>query len=194
MKKAHSRRWDATEKRMEDAALQLMEAADAEQVSVRAICAAAQVNRTTFYAHFEDFPDLAARLSARMREELMESFAAGEQEPFSAASFVPFLRFVREHQGFYRIVLRSRRDFPIQEGLEELLSRIMRPVCQRAGIESEDEIMSCLVFIQAGFTMCLRRWVDGGCAMPEDRLAETLAACIPERFRKQDGRPEADFG
>lgn len=45
-------RFLATDRRIEAAALRLMDRADGPQVSITAICRAANINRSTFYEHF----------------------------------------------------------------------------------------------------------------------------------------------
>lgn len=62
-------------------------------------------------------------------------------------------------------------------------SEVVVPVCRAAGIDDEERMMCLFVFYQAGFTMVLRRWVDGGCETPIDEMAETLALCVPAAWR-----------
>ena len=80
---------------------------------------------------------------------------------------------------FHRIALKNRRDFPLKQGYDEMLNQIVRPSCIKAGIESEEEIMYYFVSFQAGFTMILRRWVEDGCKLSEEQLAEIIVRCLP---------------
>lgn len=182
MKKEHSRRWQETEFKLEHVTLELMKDSDLEHITVRAICEKACVNRTTFYEHFLDVYDLFDKIEARLHREMIDQYNPGGTEIFTIASFIPIFTHIQEHQYFYKIVLKSRRTFPIKQGFERLLNDVVRPACRRAGITDENRILYYLVFFQAGFTMSLRRWVEGGCKESVDELAEIISTCIPDVF------------
>lgn len=180
MKKEHSRRWIATEDRIKNVALSLMQDRSLRQVTVRAICEGAGINRSTFYDHFLDVYDMFDRMEAELSRELLDSYdAVSAPVAFSEKSFIPMLRHIRRYGDFYRVVLRTRNTFPIGYGFERLLSDVIRPLCVRRGITREDEILYCLVFFQAGFAFCLRRWLEGGCRETDEELAAILASCMP---------------
>lgn len=100
----------------------------------------------------------------------------------SAASYVPFLEHIREHRAFYRIALATRRDFPLERGRDRMWDEVVVPRCRAAGIEDREQMTCLFVFYQAGLIMALRRWVDGGCAVPVSEMAATLAACTPRAW------------
>ncbi len=173
-------RFQETEQRLMDAALELMEDAAPERITVRAVCERAQVNRSTFYAHFLDVPDMVDKMEARLHRKIMEGYPrAGEVVPLSPASFVPFLEHVRSYQAFYRVALPLRTSFPLKRGYAPLMEQVVRPACRRYGITDEEEVLCILVSFQAGFTNVLRRWVEGGCAQECAILARILAECVP---------------
>nr|AFN84552.1 transcriptional regulator [uncultured bacterium scaffold00090] len=182
MKKEHSRRWQETEIKLERVTLGLMTGSDLEHITVRAICEKAGVNRTTFYEHFQDVYDLFDKMETELRREIMEQYHPDDMKAFTISSFIPIFEHIRKYQYFYRIVLKTRTTFPIREGFERLLNDVIRPACTRAGITDESRIMYHLVFFQAGFTVCLRRWVDGGCQENTETLAEIINASIPNIF------------
>ena len=165
---------------METAMLELMKKVDFEKITVKGICEKAGVNRSTFYAHFIDIYDMMNQMENRLHSELLESYRSGEERiMFSEESLYVFLRHIRKHRHFYKIALRTRRDFPLKQGFEPLWNQIVKPQCQRAGISSEDEMMYYFVYFQAGFTIVLRRWVEGGCRHDERDIAGIIKKCIP---------------
>ena len=119
-------RYRANEMRMEAAALELMRARD--KVNVRTVCERAGVNRSTFYAHFRDVPDMLAKMEATLHGELMESYGSLGVDPLSEESFVPLLEHVREHAYFYGVALERRVDFPSRRGYEGLMKAVVRPL------------------------------------------------------------------
>lgn len=177
----NNRRFHDTEVRMEAAMLDIMKDTDFEKITVKKICEKAKVNRSTFYAHFIDIYDMLDKMEVELRKELLNSYSnRSEQECqiFSEQSFIRFLNHIKRHKYFYRINLQTRNRFPLEQGYEQLWA-IIQPLCEQAGITSNDEIMYYFVCFQAGFTMILKRWVDTDCKEEEKDLAKIIKSCIP---------------
>ena len=58
MNTKNNQRFQETERRMEACMLELMKHYEFEKITVKKICEKAQVNRSTFYAHFIDIFDI----------------------------------------------------------------------------------------------------------------------------------------
>lgn len=166
--------------RMKEAMLELMNTMPFHKITVRLICDRAGVNRSTFYAHYADIYDMVEQLETNLRKKLMNNYPVSEHIiPLSMESFITFLKFIREHRDFYRVVLKARREFPLRQGAKQLFEQIVRPLCQKAGISSESEMMFYFVGFQAAFTMILKRWVEQDCIESEEKIAQILRNIIP---------------
>ena len=71
MKKSESRYFN-TALRIDQAFLKLLEQKDMEYITVKEICEAAGVNRSTFYLHYETIGDLLAESVQYMNEQFLE--------------------------------------------------------------------------------------------------------------------------
>lgn len=180
MNKKSNRQFQNSDIRMKNAMLELMNTMPFHKITVRLICDKAGVNRSTFYAHYTDIYDMIEQLDTSLREKLMNRYPVSEHvTPLSPESFITFLKFIREHRDFYRVVLKARREFPLKQGMEPLWEQIIRPLCLKAGISSESEMMFYFVGFQAGFTMILKRWVDQGCIETEEKITQIIQNIIP---------------
>ena len=184
--------------RLENAMLELMNQTDFEKITVRKLCETAQVNRSTFYAHFVDLYDMLEQMESRLHQELLDSLPATvnpEDMFFSPQVLVLFLQHIRAHRHFYRIALRTRKEFPLPQSFEPMWNQVIKPRCRAAGILSEAEMMYYFVYFQAGFTMVLKRWVDCDCQESETDLAATLCNSLPSCLaskKQPDARPRLD--
>lgn len=182
MNTKNNQRFRETEVRMEAAVLELMKHTDFEKITVKKICETARVNRSTFYAHFVDIYDMLDKMEMHLHQELLDHYpahSAPEEMMFSEPLLISFLQHIRKHQYFYRIVLKTRTEFPLKRSFEGMWNQVILPRCTRAGITSEEEMMYCFVHLQAGFTMLLKRWVDAGCRESEAELAGIIRKCTP---------------
>ncbi|WP_294578075.1 TetR/AcrR family transcriptional regulator [uncultured Thomasclavelia sp.] len=178
MNKKNNQRFRETEIRMESAMLELMKTMEFEKITVKKICEQAQVNRSTFYAHFIDIYDMLDKMEKELRKELLESYDTKDNLIFSKSSFINFLKHIKKHKYFYKINLQNRKSFPLQQGYEPLMA-IIKEHCYRAGIIDNDEIMYYFIYFQAGFTMTLKHWVDTNCKLSEAEIATIIENCLP---------------
>ena len=188
MNTKNNQRFRDTEIRMEASMLDIMKHTEFEKITVKKICEKAQVNRSTFYAHFMDIYDMVDKMEDLLNAELLETYAAAPREEhliFSEESFLPFLRHIKKHSYFYRINLRHRKSFPIRQGYGPMWNEIIKPQCEKAGITSEEDMMYYFISFQAGFTMILKHWVDTGCRKPEADVAAIIRNCIPAVLHKE---------
>ena len=70
MNTKNNQRFKDTEIRMQSVMLELMKYMEFEKITVKKICEKAQVNRSTFYAHFIDINDMLDKMEQTLREEL----------------------------------------------------------------------------------------------------------------------------
>lgn len=186
MNKKNNRQFQNSDVRMKQAMLELMNTVPFEKITVRLICDRAGVNRSTFYAHYTDIYDMIRQMETNLQKKLMENYPASEKViPLSPESFITFLKFIREHRDFYRIALKARREFPLKQGFEPLWEQVIRPLCLKAGISSENEMIFYFVGFQAGFTMILKRWVEQGCAESEEKIAQIIQNIIPSIWKSE---------
>lgn len=186
MNTKNNRQYQNSDVRMKQAMLELMNTTSFDKITVRLICERAGVNRSTFYAHYTDIYDMIEQMETNLQKKLMDGYLTSEKvTPLSLESFIIFLKFIREHRDFYRIALKTRREFPIRQGFEPLWSQIIKPLCQNAGITSEDEMMFYFVGFQAGFTMILKRWVEQDCTENEERIARIIRNILPSIWKNE---------
>jgi AcrR family transcriptional regulator len=185
MNTKNNQRYQEMAARMEQAMLHFMETTDLEKITVKKICEAAQVNRSTFYAHYLDIYDMVDQMETHLHEEMLSHYEETSPPVFMPdASMIPFLTHIREHRYFYRIALRTRRQFPLKQGYDHMWNLVIKPRCEKAGITSESEMMYYFIYFQAGFTYALRHWVDGGCVESEETIAGILESCLPAIWGK----------
>ena len=73
MNKSNNQRYRDTEENIRQAVMELIKRG--EELSVRAICQRAGVNRSTFYLHFSDVYDMMDKFEAAMSRELVAAFS-----------------------------------------------------------------------------------------------------------------------
>ena len=182
MNTKNNQRFQDNEKKIEECLICMLDTRDISRITVRSICQMANINRSTFYSHYQDIYDLLDKLEQKMNSHLMAQYDTSKLYGafFITVEYImPFLNFIRNHQSFYRACLNKRNSFPIEAGFEPLWNRAVIPNALQKGITSEEEMMYYFVFYQAGITMCLKRWVDHGCQEPPEQICRYFMNCLP---------------
>ena len=185
----NNQRFRDMDKKLKTTFLDLLNTMEFEKITVKMICEKAQVNRSTFYAHYSDIYEIMEQMEEHLNQELLESYPTDtpyDNDIFPFWPLIPFLHHIKKHRSFYKIVLKHRRNFPLEQGFDSLWNQTVKPKCEAAGITSESEMMYYFVYFQAGFTIALRRWVDNGCKETEEELARIIQNCIPAIWNRDN--------
>ena len=180
MNTKNNKRFKDTENKIIDTTLMLIKEKDISKITVSDICKKTKMNRSTFYAHFQDIPELMERIDSLMKKNLVNSFPSEDYKIiYKTGDFLkPFLTYVKENLYFYRAILKTRTTFPIKDGYNSLMDLVVSPICNEAGITSKTQIYYSLTFFQAGFTIVLKNWVLNDCKEPIDDIVKYLKICM----------------
>ncbi len=175
-----SRRVKMTKKLIKDAFSALMENNSINKITVKEICENADVNRSTFYAHYSD----QYALFEEIQDDIINitpSISLYEKKPIFKV-LTDFLKFIDENKKLYRILFKNSAG-------TDFRNRILNKIFNRDGnsidwIDGEMNLADSMHFkmLMCGFggmTM-IENWIFGRFeASPED-----LAAYMAEFIQK----------
>lgn len=175
-------RYQESEQKIKDTVMSLLNSKSLNQLSVQDICKVSGINRSTFYAHYQDIPELLNKLESDIHKKIIEKYNNLDdvsESMLDGSFYLPFLTTIYEHRNFYKACLQTRNSFPITTGYEDLMEHVVKPICKGVGITDDSEMLYYLVFYQAGFTFVLKRWVDDDCKESPEKIADYLRNCLP---------------
>ena len=122
-----------TNKVLFEALITLMKQKDFEKIKISDICDVALINRSTFYAHYEDKYDLLLALINDLKNNLENEFKKNKEEDISKNYFMEFLKILINHvdekRETYNSILKNDKngilmDFLIDVSNRDLTSRL----------------------------------------------------------------------
>jgi AcrR family transcriptional regulator len=174
-KNSIDRRVARTRQMLQHALMSLMMKKDYEAITIAEICDAANVGRSTFYAHYTSKEDLQRSgienhlrglLVDRQRDALATSgHDGGRTLGFSLTMF----EHARGHIDLYRALVGGRGGAVALGTIRQILSDLVRNELEpTAGKKSTDAVPRELVvqYVVGAYMAVLTWWLDGGAKLP----------------------------
>lgn len=198
MKKSESRYFN-TALRMDQAFLKLLEQKDMEYITVKEICEAAGVNRSTFYLHYETIGELLAESVQYMNEQFLEHMKLrgevfvsrirdcplDELYLVTPAYLTPYLEYIAQNKRLFRTALKNSGSL----GLDRIYSRMMRhvftPILERFQIAEPDRPYMVAFYIH-GLMAILSEWLKHDCADSIPHVCAVMEQCVMGERGKQE--------
>lgn len=145
-----------------------------DEISVADIAEAANVGRSTFYAHFTDKDDLLRSTVGTLRIALMQEHAAAGINGTSTDRMLGFSRFMTAHLAeqrvLYRALMRGRAGPIMMDFMRHALCDILRselaPGTKSTNADLDDEL--AVQFLVGGYMSVLTWWLDRGGKEPPE--------------------------
>ena len=172
------RRVQYTKQTIKDSLFELMTAMPFEQITVKALCEKADINRATFYSHYETMDSLLEEIELEKSNELFERLdGIMTDEDHLRSALVRVVRYLKQHSALREIFLnRSIAG----KGLSHLLHTHQQHTIEfmvSAGHMAPIQAELIFTFIISGIKEVLKKWFDDG-MKDEKQMIETMVKFI----------------
>lgn len=171
--KHESRRVRMTKRLLKDALLELMQEQDLVNISVTAICEAADVNRSTFYNYYKDPADLLREAEQDFLDRIPTppEVLDNQNRKTLLAATAEFFDFIRDNKTTIRTLFSGSSGSSFAERLVDHLCSGYVYVDEAAdGLTGR---FKCL-YIANGTVGMLREWVSVDTSVSSEELAELM--------------------
>lgn len=184
---------------MDTALAELLEKKDFEYITVKEICGAAGVNRSTFYLHYENTVDLLEETIGMLNDKFLSYFKA-EPKPFIEKLYtcpedelilikpqyiMPYLEFVRDNQRIYSAAMRRPSAFRAAEAYGAMFKHIFNPILTRFSVP-EEKREYIMTFYLNGIAAVVSEWLKNGCRESTDFISDLIIDCIPKKIFREE--------
>jgi AcrR family transcriptional regulator len=176
------RRVVRTRKAIREAFLKLMETQDYQKITISSIAREADVDRKTFYLHYDSVSDLVDEIVYDEAETMVErcrgAFSVADRRIDVAALFRGISRALAPDMAASRRVLAHISLSDVLDRLEASLVEVL-VADNPLGISREDPYLPYIVsFFCAGIIAVYRRWLLNDSTVPLDDLAAVTNTCM----------------
>lgn len=179
---------------MDEAFLALLEKKDFAYITVKEICEAAGVNRSTFYLHYETMADLLSESVSHMNEQFLaymkkdsDAFVAklkdcplDELYLITPEYLTPYLSYVKENQRLFRTALGNSATLRLENSYTGLFCHVIAPILDRYGVAKQDRSY-LMAFYLHGLMAIISEWLKHDCADPIEYVVDMIQRCVKRR-------------
>lgn len=165
-----SRRVRMTKRMIRDALLDLMEMQPLSKISVTDICSAADVNRSTFYAYYQNVLHLLEEIENDVLRQIpaLQGIEPIESNEAFMELVVGFFEYVRRNEKLFRVLMLKADN---REFHRRLIAGIMDRVHQLSPQEGDAASHYVHVYVVNGVIGLLQDWLRQGFPIDSRRLA-----------------------
>ncbi|WP_080799187.1 TetR/AcrR family transcriptional regulator [Arabiibacter massiliensis] len=169
------RRVQYTKRALTGALIELMSENHISKISVKALCEAADVNRSTFYAHFRNQYDLLAHIEAEALGDLKARLLA-DDEP-RGRNVVKILEYAKENADVFLMLL-DESDGGFQRQIMELAHLVDIQLSDQEKAVDADDLEYMYLFAVSGALGMLSHWLKKGTPQSPAEMSELLLRMI----------------
>lgn len=161
---------------MKQAYLELMHQTAPGKITVKDICAAAQLNRSTFYLHYNEPNDILIELEdeaiAQVSEALMDISAFEDGAPDAMEYLLGFLRYIQKNDDLFRTFLVENPDPHFRRKLQDCTREIIE---QWFAVDLKKEFKEgAYLYLVSGSMELLAEWIRSNYRMSEKDMGLIL--------------------
>ncbi len=158
-----------TKRMFHDSYYELLQEMPMERITVKALCERADLNRSTFYLHYETLDDLLRELEQAWIDEHFQNLGYVGENDVTTGFILRLLTMIKENRILFRRLL---DDSPFVTLYSQRMRSYFLQTIQNPNSPTEADYSN--VFVLSGGLAVAKTWLDSDCDIPEDRLAEML--------------------
>lgn len=183
---AESRRVRMTKKMIKEAFVEICEEKHISKVTVTDVCTAADVNRSTFYAYYEDVIALRREIEDEVLSQIPEPdfLPLIDSIPLFLDKIEDVFDYVIKNKELFRVLIIHADDDTF---VNRLINTVLAKYPKSFKNYDDPEFEYCFDFCFNGFIGILKKWIEDDFSVSSRRFAEIALTLIIKTTRFADG-------
>ena len=182
-----------TAKKMNDALLFLLEKKQFEYITIKDVCQKANVNRSTFYLHYDNLNDLLDETISQSNKDFFNAFSSIEMKDITKSNpdelnfindryLLPYLNFVKEHKRLYKEAKNNSSLFKADLMQKEVYEKMVDRILDKFAIEEKYK-KYVFDFFLSGIQSVISNWLKSDCDLDVQIVADIIKSFVSKDER-----------
>ena len=186
----HAVKFANTAKRLQKALLELLEEKDFINISITDICTKSNINRSTFYAHYDNTMELANELENSLladfekeTADLIKNQIINEVNNSQGNIFIDekilsvYLEFVKKYRSVF--VIYNKNPIFSKGSHEKILKEtVFIPAFKASGINDDILMDFMFKYYLSGINSIINKWVIDDCKIAIETICKIIRICV----------------
>ena len=187
----NERKYFNTAIKMDEALISLLDKKDFEYITIKEICDTAEVNRSTFYLHYENTSDLLKETTRYIidkhfayykidKAHISLQFETCKREELLFITdeyLVPYLKFIKDNQRLFKVSIKHFNSLSMDSVYGRMFEYIFNPILERFHVP-EKERSYMMKFYLTGVYAIVMEWLDKNCSDDIETIIEVITDCV----------------
>lgn len=175
--KTSDRRIRYTKMVLRESLIGLLQEKPVSKISITELCEAADLNRATFYAHYNDQFDLLHQMEQEIMDDIdryIQEMKLDQMEPSSPDTLVNVLAYIRKEKTLFHTLLNKNQDLGFQ-------TRVMVYIGQKHFSSFPDAKMQysqyqeyIFLFFASGAIAIIKKWLEDGALLSDEEVSKLI--------------------
>ena len=164
-------RYQTTEEKIQRALSSLLKFKKYNDISIKEICYEAGINRSSFYAHYQDINDLMIKTEQSISKKMQEIFKPNQI--WDESIFTKLFEFMYQNKNFYKAYLSTNEQTFMEK--KDFLNFIK--IIESSGKKltySKNEMFYHMAFFAGGLKAISKSWIMTGCKETPEQMAKVI--------------------
>ena len=182
MNAIRNRHFKETHLLIENQFIKMINAAQ-KKISIRDICNCCNINRSTFYEHFESIDELMDTVMLHLFGGVFETINPLDMRdgdhPISLELFRSIIDIIYENRAVFSYCVANTNYVHMQKNTDYLIKDILRPEIKKYIDLPEEDLQYYYAFLSSGFLSVITRWIENGCSESTEYISLILFRAMP---------------
>ena len=198
MNKSESKYFN-TAKKMDLALIDLLKKKPFDYITVSDLCKKAEVNRSTFYLHYENMGDLLAETTRYVLDEFIayfpvnaETFSLNIQKGdleelnfINSKYLTPYLNYIKDNKAVFATFLSHMQTFDFENVYRRMFVHIFDPILDRFQYPKADR-KYVMKYYLSGINAISTEWIADDCRKSVEEITKIISDCVFGLNRKKE--------
>lgn len=186
MNKSESKYFN-TALKMDKAFLELLSQKDYQLITIKEICKKANVNRSTFYLHYETLDDLLCETIEYLNKDFSKSMQKSDKNfvqkiktcPLEELYLItsdylfPYLTYIKNHKKLFSTLIKNANIMKSDNTYNKLFKHIFSPILARFEVPEQIRTFMMTYYIH-GLIAIIEQWLKTDCKESVEQICEII--------------------
>lgn len=179
-------------KKMQSALINLLEDNEFADINIMDICQKAGVNRSTFYAHYDNTYDLLKETYEAMIGNFLSECTFDDPIDLTKIQnlnkddlnlctpkyLLPYLQYIQKHKRLFKIYAKNANAFETNNMEEYMIDNLFVPIYAKHGVTDKKLIYYMQKYFLKGIDAIINEWVNNDCEDDILFICEIITFCV----------------